>query len=50
MANIIPIEVKKTCCDMFASGASLREIYDDYFVDQFDIPQSYKAFTTSIKR
>jgi len=50
MANIIPIEVKKTCCDMFASGTSLREIYDDYFVNQFDIPQSYKAFTTSIKR
>lgn len=50
MANMIPIEVKKTCCDMFASGTSLREIYDDYFVEQFDIPQSYKAFTTSIKR
>ena len=50
MANVIPIDVKKACCDMFASGASLREIYDDYFVDQFDIPQSYSSFRHSLKR
>lgn len=50
MGQVIPISVKRTCCEMLSNGVSRREIYDTYFKPQFDNPQSYKSFLTSIKR
>ncbi len=44
MRKLIPIEVKKTCCQMRAEGKSNREIYDSYFVNQFDDPATFSGF------
>ena len=46
--TIIPIEVKKTCCEMYANGVSCREIYNTYFTQAVETPQSYVAFRRSI--
>ena len=50
MANVIPIEVKKTCCQMKADGKSVREIYDEYFKQQFEKPQAFNTFSGQIHR
>lgn len=44
MKKVIPIEVKKRCCDLRVEGKSYREIYNDYFVKNFDTPSSYSSF------
>lgn len=45
MKTVIPIEVKRTCCQLKRDGMSNREIYDKYFVDQFDnYKGSYNSF------
>ena len=31
MGKVIPIEVKKTCCQLKAEGKDNREIYDEYY-------------------
>ena len=48
--NIIPIEVKKTCLEMQSNGVPPKQIYSDYFVKQFDEPQSYASFSCSLGR
>lgn len=50
MANVIPIEVKKTCCQMKADGKTVREIYDEYFKQQFVKPQAFNTFRGQIHR
>lgn len=50
MPHSISIEVKKTCIEMFRQGMSKRVIYDTYFKNLFDNPQSYKSFRLSIDR
>lgn len=50
MRNLIPLEVKKRCCEMRESGMTIREIYDEYFKLQFDFPQSYHTFRNSISK
>lgn len=35
---------------MHADGKSYREVYDEYFSKQFNKPQTFKAFTSSMKR
>ena len=48
--NVIPLEIKKHCCELKNKGMSTREIYDTYFKCQFDNPQSYHAFTGQLSR
>ena len=48
--NVIPLSVKKRCLEMFAEGTTSREIYNQYFVNQFDNPQSYTAFRRSLMK
>ena len=48
--NIIPLSVKKRCLEMSEEGSNTREIYNQYFVHQFDNPQSYNAFRRSLLR
>lgn len=48
MQSHIPIHVKKKCVEMYANGMTCREIYDSYFTEQFNIPQSYHSFRTSL--
>lgn len=50
MRNGIPIQVKKTCCQMRAEGKSTREIYDSYFSKQFENPQAYQSFVRAVGR
>lgn len=44
MGKVIPIQVKKTCCQMRLEGKSYREIYKDYFVKNVDDPACYESF------
>lgn len=44
MKTVIPIEVKKTCCQMRESGKTWREIYNDYYVENSDSSTSYQTF------
>lgn len=44
MRRVIPIEVKKTCCQMRAEGKSYREIYKDYFTVAVTNPTPYNSF------
>ncbi|WP_407450017.1 hypothetical protein [Fibrobacter sp.] len=50
MRNIIPLEVKKTCCEMHARGVSSREIYNSYFKNEVEKPQTYESFKRALKR
>ena len=50
MGKVIPIQVKKVCCQMKAEGNSNREIYYNYFAKQFDNPASYNSFRSMIFR
>lgn len=50
MSKAIPLEVKKTCLEMKSSGLSPKEIYYNYFAEQFDHPQSYESFFRSIQK
>lgn len=40
----IPIEVKKTCCQLRSDGKSYREIYDEYFTKAINVPTTYDTF------
>lgn len=46
----IPIQVKKTCCEMYDRGVNPKEIYDTYFKQQIDMPQSLRSFRRSLNR
>ena len=46
--NTISAKIKRTCCEMEAAGMHSRQIYDEYFKHQFDEPQAYAAFRTSL--
>ena len=48
MGKVIPIQVKKTCCQMKAEGKTCREIYKDYFIKATDSPASYESFRRMI--
>lgn len=50
MGRVIPIQVKKTCCQLKAEGKSNREIYDDYFVNQLENPASFNSFRSMLNR
>ena len=44
MQRVIPIQVKKTCCQMRTEGKSYREIYKEYFLTNTDSPATYESF------
>lgn len=48
MTTVIPVEVKKICCQMKSEGKTNREIYDEYFVKATGSPASYNSFRTMI--
>lgn len=50
MRKVIPIQVKKTCCQLLEEGKSYREIYDNYFVKNTDSPASYNSFRSMLFR
>ena len=50
MSCQIPIEVKKTCCEMKAAGRTIREIYDTYFVTESNSLATYDSFRSMIHR
>lgn len=50
MRKIIPIQVKKTCCQMRAEGKSYREIYNDYFTKYDDSSASYGTFCRMVRK
>lgn len=50
MGRVIPIQVKKTCCQMRAEGKSNKEIYDRYFSKVFDEPANFSSFRSMLNR
>ena len=44
MSSIIPIQVKKECCRMKQEGYGLRQIYNDYYIENVEDPCSYSGF------
>lgn len=48
--NSIPIKIKMTCCRMSSDGKTSKEIYNEYFKDQFDDPQSLESFDRSLRK
>lgn len=50
MRKVIPIQVKKTCCQMRAEGKTHREIYNEYFVKSVDEPATYETFRKMVHK
>ena len=50
MNTPVPIQVKKTCCQMHTDGKKPKEIYDEYYVKNVTNPCTYRAFRGSIYR
>ena len=50
MGKVIPIQVKKVCCQMRAEGKSYREIYNEYFTSNVDHEVSYDSFRRLVLR
>lgn len=46
----IPIEVKKTCCQMKEDGRTNREIYETYFLHETDSSASLESFRHMLNR
>ena len=50
MSLIIPIQVKKECCRMKQEGYGLRQIYNDYYIENVEDPCSYEGFRRMLLR
>lgn len=50
MSKVIPVEVKKTCCQMRSEGKNSREIYDEYYSKQVENPSTYGGFRCMLQR
>lgn len=48
--NVIPIEVKRHCCELRNHGVGSREIYDTYYKYQFKNPPSYYSFKSKLSQ
>lgn len=46
----IPVEVKKTCCEMREDGRTIREIYETYFLPETNSPASLRSFKSMLNR
>lgn len=50
MSNQIPIDVKRTCCQLKSEGKTNREIYDSYFKQATNSSATYESFRSMIHR
>ena len=50
MNTVIPLEVKKACCQLKTEGKTIREVYETYFTQVTDSPASYNSFRSMICR
>lgn len=48
--NTIPIKVKSICRRMSEEGKTPREIYNEYFKNEFEEPQTFESFKVSLRR
>lgn len=48
MSSFIPVEVKKTCCQMKAEGKSNKEIYETYFLPTTDSQATVGTFRSML--
>lgn len=46
----IPIQVKKTCCQMKDDGVPVRQIYEEYYKKQIDTPTLFSTFRRDLIR
>lgn len=49
MSKSVPIQVKKTCCQMRDEGISCREIYNDYFIKNVSEPAGFDNFCRNLR-
>jgi UDP-2,3-diacylglucosamine pyrophosphatase LpxH len=50
MKTVIPIEVKKKCCEMWAEGKRPREIWREYYVNTVETPMKFESFRCILRR
>lgn len=50
MKSVIPIQVKKTCCQMKSEGKTYREIYKEYFLKSVESAATYESFRKMMHR
>ena len=50
MSKVIPVQVKKTCCEQHSEGKSTREIYNEYFSKVVDDPASLQSFRSMLNQ
>ena len=50
MKEGVPAKVKRTCVEMSASGKTYREIYNEYYRNEVEKPQTFDSFKRSIQR
>ena len=50
MREGIPLKVKRTCVEMYASGKTSRDIYYNYYVNEMENPQSFSSFKRAIQK
>lgn len=50
MANAIPLKVKRECCRMKQEGLTARQIYEDYYKEQFSEPCDLTTFKRSLRK
>lgn len=48
--SYIPLEVKKTCCEMYENGSTSRQIYDEYFKLSIERPSKFDTFRGQLSR
>ena len=50
MGRVIPIQVKKTCCQMRVEGKSYKDIYENYFKHTVDEPMTLASFSRIVRK
>ena len=50
MSKVIPIEVKRICCKMYADGVAPREIWKNYFCNSVEDPAKLESFRHLLQR
>lgn len=46
----IPVDVKKTCCQMKSEGKTNKEIYETYFIPETNSPATLSSFRSMLNR
>lgn len=50
MSKVIPVQVKKTCCEMYEQGKTPREIYNEYYKASVEDPAKLDSFRQLLHR